>query len=133
MRRVSMSSNGEGIDIRQVVQGKLTNILDLASSEVGVHAIENELEDFLGFILNNIHHRATIASELADLVEVPREGSTEIISFTMHTLRWREVYRRIMECMRRPKNPSHIRLYEAMLASYEDNWADRDLYRKYST
>lgn len=69
---------------------------------------------------------------IISILDDPREGVVEVVSYTMHEMRWEvvrsEVASRLSDSLR---DVSYRRLYEAILDSFSDSWRDRDLYARY--
>ncbi|MGC4944425.1 hypothetical protein [Kribbella sp. DT2] len=60
-------------------------------------------------------------------------GATELISFTMHELRWPIVKDEIeLQLNNTTRNVSDRRLHEAMLDSFSNSWRDSDMYLRFS-
>jgi len=108
-------------------------VLATAEETFGVEALESDLEHALAIVQKNPESRSRIESEIITLIDSPREGVVELVSFLMHELRWKAIREAVSERISRPRGDvSNIRLYEAMLDAFSDSWRDRDLYRRFS-
>ncbi|MEV6437500.1 hypothetical protein [Streptomyces anulatus] len=113
----------------QVTQG----ILDIAEETCGAEELEPGLERALAILQGNPESKENFEACVIDLVNSPREGAVEIVSFLMHALRWEAVREAVEERIRHPRgNISNLRLHEAMLDSFSDSWRDRDLFTRFS-
>lgn len=109
------------------------SILATAEETCGTEELEPSLERALAILQGNPESRGNFEVCLIDLVNSPREGAVEIVSFLMHTLRWETVRDAIEERIRHPRGDiSNLRLHEAMLDSFSDSWRDRDLFARFS-
>ncbi len=66
------------------------------------------------------------------MLDVLDEGVVEVVSYTMHEMRWEGVKSEVASRLSGPlDNISYRRLYEAILDAFSDSWPDRDLYARY--
>ncbi|WP_411140058.1 hypothetical protein [Streptomyces sp. x-80] len=113
-------------------RGIIQDVLDAAENSCGVEALERDLERALALLQRNPGLRPQFETELISLLDSMREGVVELISFTMHDLRWPAVEAAIASRISAPgRNVSHLRLHEAMLDAFSDSWRDRDLYTRF--
>ncbi|MFF8264759.1 hypothetical protein [Streptomyces virginiae] len=116
-------------EFMQVVQG----VLATAEETCGAEELEPGLERALAILQANPESRGHFESRLIDLINSPREGVVETVSFLMHVLRWEAVREAVEERVRHPRGDvSNFRLHEAMLDSFSDSWRDRDLFTRFS-
>ncbi len=113
----------------QAVQG----VLATAEETCGVEELEQGLERALAILQGSPNSRGQFERELISLIDSPREGVVELISFLMYELRWETIREVVRERVNHPRgNVSNIRLYEAMLDAFSDSWRDRDLYTRFA-
>ncbi|TBO56554.1 hypothetical protein EYS09_27370 [Streptomyces kasugaensis] len=113
-------------------RGIVHDVLDTAENSCGAEALEQDLERALALLQRNPGLRPQFETELVSLLDSMREGVVELISFTMHELRWPAVAEAIASRISAPGgNVSHLRLHEAMLDAFSDFWRDRDLYARF--
>jgi len=116
-------------EFKQAVLG----VLATAEETCGVEELEPGLEHALAILQRNPEARGKFESQMLELVDSPKDGAVEMISFLMHELRWEAVRDAVRERIDHPRgNVSNIRLYEAMLDAFSDSWRDRDLYARFS-
>ncbi|MFK0057576.1 hypothetical protein ACIQSN_35665 [Streptomyces sp. NPDC091025] len=116
-------------EFMQVVQG----VLATAEETCGAEELESGLERALAILQGNPELRGQFENHMIALVDSPREGVVEIVSFLMHVLRWEAVRGAVEERIRYPRGDvSNLRLHEAMLDSFSDSWRDRDLFTRFS-
>ncbi|GLX09005.1 hypothetical protein Misp03_59310 [Microbispora sp. NBRC 16548] len=116
------------VDFMHAVQA----VLATADETFGVEALESGLEHALAIVQKNPESRGRFESEVIALIDSPREGVVELVSFLMHELRWEAIREAVSEGISHPRGDiSNIRLYEAMLDAFSDSWRDRDLYRRF--
>jgi hypothetical protein len=97
----------------------------------GVDELEPYLLEILRFVNSNIDSRNELV-ECFNLIVKEDRGPIEVLEFCMRELRWEEVRETVMQEM---KSNSDIRVLDALervLAVFEDEWADSDLYAYYS-
>ncbi|GAA1024451.1 hypothetical protein Aple_101160 [Acrocarpospora pleiomorpha] len=108
-------------------------VLTTAEETIGVEDLEEGLERALAILQRNPEARESFENEIISLIDSPREGVVELVSFVMYELRWTAIQEAVRERMRDPSgNVSNIRLYEAMLDAFSDSWHERDLYRRFA-
>ncbi|MBA2808503.1 hypothetical protein E0500_014115 [Streptomyces sp. KM273126] len=108
-------------------------VLAAAEETFGTEELEPGLERALAILQRNPESRGEFETRMIALIDSPKEGVVEIISFLMHELRWEAVREAVGERIDHPRgNVSNIRLYEAMLDSFSDSWRDRDLYVRFA-
>lgn len=108
-------------------------VVATAEDTCGVEELEEGLERVLAILQRNPEMRGKFESEMIALIDSPREGVVELVSFVMHELRWEAIREAVNERISHPRgNVSNIRLYEAMLDAFSDTWRDRDLYTRFS-
>ncbi|MFE3654484.1 hypothetical protein [Streptomyces sp. NPDC059152] len=106
--------------------------MDIAEATYGVEDLEWHLERALLVLQQNPELRPQFESELVSLLDPIEEGVIEIVSYTMHELRWPAVESAIGEKISEPGvDVSDVRLYSAMLDAFSDSWRDRDLYARF--
>ncbi|MFD5424976.1 hypothetical protein [Streptomyces sp. NPDC127084] len=116
-------------EFMQVVQG----VLATAEETCGAEELEPGLERALTILQGNPELRGQFESRVIALIDSPREGVVEIVSFLMHVLRWEAVREAVEERIRHPRGDvSNLRLHEAMLDAFSDSWRDRDLFTRFS-
>lgn len=114
-------------EFREIVQ----DVRDAAENSCGVESVERDLERALGVLESNPDFRGEFEKVLVSVIDSLGEGAVELISFTMHELRWKAVEEAVTERMSDPgRNVSDRRLYEAMADAFSDAWRDRDLYAR---
>lgn len=117
------------------VERFLTVVADLlrsADRTCGVEDLEPHLERALALLRDHPDLRPRFEAELVPLIDRMREGVVELVSFTMHELRWPAVREAIESRAADPgRDVSRLRLYEAMLDAFSDSWRDRDLYARF--
>ncbi|HEY9368057.1 hypothetical protein [Streptomyces sp.] len=107
-------------------------VLDSADRSYGVEDLEPELERALALLNHHPELRGRFETELVALLDPIREGVVELVSFTMHELRWSAVEDAIRSRIADPAGDvSDRRLHEAMLDAFSDSWRDRDLYARF--
>lgn len=115
-------------NFRRIVQ----EILHVAEESCGVDNIEQGLERALTVLQRNQYLRRQFEDELIALLDYPKEGVVELISFVMHELRWKAVEVEVDSRILHPiGNVSNLRLYEAIKDAFSDSWRDRDLYSRF--
>lgn len=108
------------------------SVLEAAEATCGAEALEPHLDHALSVLVHHESNRKEFEEELVSLLDSVREGVVELVSFTMHELRWNAVERELRRRLSCPGgNISYPRLYEAMLDSFSDSWGDRDLYSRF--
>ena len=113
-------------------RGIVQDVRDVAENACGVESVEPELERALGVLQSNPDFRREFEKVLVSVIDSLGEGAVELISFTMHELRWKAVEEAVTERMSDPgRNVSDRRLYEAMADAFSDAWRDRDLYARF--
>ena len=113
----------------RAVQG----VLATAEEVCGAEGLEPGLERTLTILQRNPELRGEFTNQMIALIDSPKEGVVEIVSFPMHVLRWEAVREAVEERIIHPRgNVSNIRLYEAMLDAFSDSWRDRDLYARFA-
>ncbi len=114
-------------------RGIVRAVLDTAEESCGAEALEPYLERALAVLERNPDLRPQFEVELITLIDSVREGVVELVSYTMHELRWSAVETVIRERISRPAGggASELRFHEAMLDAFSDSWRDRDLYVRY--
>ena len=98
----------------------------------GSFELEPYLLDILNFTKKNLSHRSEISQYYIDILNDYRKGPLEIVTFSMRELQWDEVKQ---AAIKRMENSDDPRVWSAMsdvLAVYEDDWDDADLYKYYS-
>ncbi|MEV5139815.1 hypothetical protein AB0K71_23370 [Streptomyces syringium] len=116
-------------EFMQVVQW----VLATAEQTCGAEDLEPGLERALAILQENPELREQFENRVIALLDSPKEGVVEIVSFLMHVLRWEAVREAVEERIRHPRGDvSNIRLYEAMLDAFSDSWRDRDLFARFS-
>ncbi|GAA2643886.1 hypothetical protein [Streptomyces lunalinharesii] len=112
-------------------QGAIRDVLDTAEATYGVQDLERNLERALVLLQRNPELRPRFESELVSLLDPIEEGVIEVVSYTMHELRWPVVERAIRDKIAAPGvDVSDVRLYGVMLDAFSDEWRDRDLYAR---
>lgn len=97
----------------------------------GTDELEPYLLAVLEFVKKNIDHRTELVECFKILVNEDR-GPIEVLEFCMRELRWKEVQEAVIQTM---KENTDIRVLDALnriLAVYEDEWEDGNLYKYYS-
>jgi hypothetical protein len=121
------------------LQERLAVIEREAAATFGTNEIEHLLYDLLKFLQRNLEKRAEFEPILFDLLERNPDGTSEIISFTMHSLRWESVKDYVEQVRDRDVEPSPPRAelrrrnYDRLLTSFDDDWDEADLYEYYRT
>ncbi|MBE9498789.1 hypothetical protein [Streptomyces qinglanensis] len=111
----------------------IQEVLTTAEETYGTEDLEYHLERALAFVKRHPELKDWLESQVISLIDSPREGVVELVSFLMHDLHWEAVREAIIERVRHPKGDvSNIRLHEAMLDAFSDSWRDRDLYTRFS-
>ncbi|GHE54163.1 hypothetical protein [Streptomyces capitiformicae] len=113
-------------------RGIVQDIRDAVEESCGVESVERDLERALDVLKSNPGSREAFEEVLVSVIESLGEGAVELISFTMHELRWQAVEEAVTARVSAPgRNVSDLRLYEAMLDAFSDSWRDRDLYARF--
>lgn len=108
-------------------------VLATAEETYGAEELEPGLERALAILQRNPELRGEFESRVIALIDFPKEGVVEMVSFLMYVLRWGAVREAVEERIRHPRGDvSNIRLYEAMLDAFSDSWRDRDLFARFS-
>ncbi|SCE49871.1 hypothetical protein GA0115240_17044 [Streptomyces sp. DvalAA-14] len=77
------------------------------------------MEHALSVLVRYVSKRNEFEAELISLLDSVKEGVVELVSFTMHELRWNAVHEELQRRLSPPgDNISYRRLYEAMLDSF---------------
>ncbi|MEU9118858.1 hypothetical protein AB0C96_03185 [Streptomyces sp. NPDC048506] len=106
--------------------------MDTAEASCGVEILEPHLERALAVLEQHPDLRRQFETQIVSLLDSLREGVVELVSFTMHELRWPAVERALRSRIADPTNKvSDLRLHEAMLDAFSDAWRDRDLYARF--
>lgn len=94
------------------------------------------LEPYLLKVLNHIKQNTTFKKEqlkyFHDLIIDGSLGPFEIIVFCMRELQWQEVATMAQERSKATNDPRTISVMQNILAVYEEDWEDSDLYEYYS-
>ncbi|WNZ08534.1 hypothetical protein [Streptomyces sp. 11x1] len=115
-------------ELRGIVQG----IRDAAEESCGVESVERDLERALDVLKSNPGSRGAFEEVLVSVIDSLGDGAVELISFSMHELRWQAVKEAVTARISDPRrNVSNLRLYGAMLDAFSDSWRDRDLYARF--
>ncbi|WP_215448277.1 hypothetical protein [Streptomyces sp. ATCC 21386] len=110
----------------------MQDIRNAAEESCGVESVEPDLERALEVLKSNPGSREAFEEVLVSVIDSLGEGAVELISFSMHELRWQAVQEAITARISDPRrNVSDLRLYEAMLDAFSDSWRDRDLYARF--
>ncbi|MFI9646022.1 hypothetical protein ACIHAA_06955 [Streptomyces sp. NPDC052040] len=127
------SPQGAAPDAVEEFRAHAQEVMRSADASCGVEELEPELEAALGVLLGNLHLRAQFEREIVSLLDRIDEGVIELVSYTMHEVRWEPVRQDIERRLMSPTaDVSARRHYEAMLDAFSDNWRDRDLYGRFS-
>lgn len=114
------------------LRGIVQDIRNAAEESCGVESVEPDLERALEVLKSNPGSREAFEEVLVSVIDSLGEGAVELISFSMHELRWQAVQEAITARISDPRrNVSDLRLYEAMLDAFSDSWRDRDLYARF--
>lgn len=106
---------------------------------LGEDALEPMYEEVLGFLESHPAHRAELSQRLIDVMGRYRFGRerqerllpSAAIAYSMHVLRWPEVLRFAEEENRVFYAPKMATLMTSIMAAFEDDWEDRDFYKRF--
>ncbi|GAB2573344.1 hypothetical protein [Kribbella endophytica] len=106
----------------------------VADVDGGAERTEAELDGILSVMIDHPEAHEEFEQTLVAMVQHPTiHGATELVSFTMHVLRWPAVQDEIERQLNNTsRNVSDRRLHGAMLNSYSDSWRDKDMYVRFS-
>lgn len=94
--------------------------------------LEPELLDSLNFVKANLNKRNVLSQCFIDIVNDYRNGPLEIVVFSMRELQWVEVKDAALSRKQISDDPRVQSAMNDVLAVYEDEWEDADLYKYYS-
>ncbi|GAB3947907.1 hypothetical protein GCM10029976_078050 [Kribbella albertanoniae] len=97
--------------VRTIRQTSTETLVDEAVLETG-------MERVLRLIHQHPAHRPRFESELIALLNPVHAGTTELISYLMHDLRWPAVQTGITNHLAAPSDVSYVRRYETMLGAW---------------
>ncbi|MFI6850021.1 hypothetical protein OG535_40085 [Kitasatospora sp. NBC_00085] len=114
------------------VLDKIGFLLKVQRIADGVDQVEPLLEDLVDRIKESARCRPEISERFFGLARDIDPWSLEILQYCMHDLRWQEVLSHAEDLARQEKDVWRQRLYERLLESFEDNWPEREFFRRYS-
>ena len=97
----------------------------------GTNELEDLLLDLLEFVKNHPEERDNLVEGFLQLVDQRDKGPFEILVFCMRELRWTAVRDRVAAKIRGSDDPRVGNALGKVLAVYEDEWPDADLYDYY--
>jgi hypothetical protein len=115
----------------QIALDKVEFILDVAPLAVGVDQMEPLFEDFLEYVLARPRCAPVLAVRYEALLDELPEGSDDLVQFTMHELRWPEIWAYTEKCLSETEDVTRRTRYRDILAAFDDDWPARDLYLRY--
>ncbi|MEU1285887.1 hypothetical protein [Kitasatospora sp. NPDC005856] len=98
----------------------------------GVDQVEPLLEDLADHIKVGEACRPRTIERFLALMQDIDPWSLEILQYCMHDLRWAEIHDCAEGLLRHEKKTAKRRLYERLLESFEDDWPEREFFRRYS-
>jgi hypothetical protein len=110
---------------------KINFLLDVQFLATGVDQVEPLLEDLVDWIDLHPSCRESVAERFRELVAHIDADKVEILQYCMHALRWNEVHQIADELASTEKNVGRRRLYDRLLESFQDDWREKDLFRRY--
>ncbi len=113
---------------------RLHRYLLIEDVDGGTERTEAELDGILSVMVDHPEFQGEFERTLVAMVRNPTiSGATELVSFTMHVLRWPAVQEEIERQLNNTRrNVSDWRLHRAMLDSYSDSWRDKDMYVRFN-
>lgn len=99
----------------------------------GSEEIESELLDILSFVKTNLNERNELSKCFIEIVNDYRNGPLEIVIFSMRELKWDEVRNAALNRKLISDDPRVWSAMNDVLAVYEDEWEDAELYKYYSS
>ena len=116
-------------------------VAQLAEPTLGEDELEPLYEEVLGFLEAHPAHRAELAQRLIDVVGAYRFGRerqeallpSTAVAYSMHVLRWPEVLAFAEQEHRAFYAPKMATLMTAIMAAFEDDWEDRDFYKRFQS
>lgn len=110
---------------------------------MGAHNLEPEFLKTLEFIKRHPDLRPQVVDEFARLLQDKSHGRYMLIQFCMHDLRWpemrakaKEIYTEAQIALIRQQlhgtASQHLAFLEEVVASFEDNWPSRKLFKRYN-
>lgn len=106
---------------------------------LGEDALEPLYEDVLKFLESHPEHRVELSQRLIDVMgryRFNRENKecllpSAAIAYSMHVLRWPEVLKFAEEENRVFYAPKMATLMSSIMAAFEDDWEDKDFYKRF--
>jgi hypothetical protein len=111
---------------------KLDFLLKVQRLADGVDQVEPLLEDLVDQVRDSVDCWAKVSERFIVLVHNIDPWSLEILQYCMHELRWREIFDRGQYFLQREENVGRRRLYERLIQSFDDDWSEREFFRRYS-
>jgi hypothetical protein len=115
---------------------RTASVAERSKATFDIAEIEDLLVEILTFVQDHPGDQAEMKRIFITFIEEDREGITEALEFTMHTLKWPEI-REAVEAIhdRAPDSPlgyEQRRWALRILDSFEDPWEGAVLYDHYS-
>ncbi|MFC0547872.1 hypothetical protein [Kutzneria chonburiensis] len=98
----------------------------------GVDQVEPLLEDLVDQIKAASDCRLKVSERFFVLISEINPWSLEILQYCMYGLRWSEVCDRARRYFEKEENVGKRRLYERLVESFDDDWPEREFFRRYS-
>jgi hypothetical protein len=102
---------------------------------IATESVEVEAEPYftpvLEFVLKHPSRRPEFAEGFVEIIRNPSLGTSELVEFCMHELRWPEVKAGIEELLSQEHGRRERFFLETVLNSFDDDWFSRQLYRRY--
>ncbi len=116
-------------------------IIQLAEPTLGEDELEPLYEEVLGFLEAHPAHRVELAQRLINVMGAYRFGRerpeallpSTAIAYSMHVLRWPEVREFAEQEHRDFYAPKMETLMTSIMAAFEDDWEDRDFYKRFQS
>ncbi|MFF2045904.1 hypothetical protein ACFVVX_36340 [Kitasatospora sp. NPDC058170] len=115
-----------------LILDKIEFLLKAQQLADGVDQVEPLLEDLTDQIRDRGSCRPAVAERFLALMQEIDPWSLEVLQYCMHELRWQEVLDRAEDLFRKESGVARRRLYERLLESFEDDWKEREFFRRYS-
>ncbi|MEV7929975.1 hypothetical protein [Kitasatospora sp. NPDC088264] len=116
-----------------LVLDKIDFLLKVQQIADGVDQVEPLLEDLADHITAAGERcRPAVRVRFLALMQDIDPWNLEVMQYCMHALRWQEVLDHAEALFRQEKGVNRHRLYERLIESFDDDWPDREFFRRYS-
>ena len=109
----------------------ITNLKKVTTEDLDCREAEPLYLELLEFLKINLNKKDYLAEKLGNRVKNAQQP-WEAIQFCMRELKWEVVRNAVLDRRNSTDDPRIISVMNDILAVYEDEWEDADLYKYYS-